>query len=157
MRGCSDLATLARDRGVIPVARIALDTLVEKLFSCKIDKNPSIRLSDWDQQLSKEQRSYAALDAYAHMFAYLKIMTIAYVDPSKVPALLRSALKASDHVLLFTTNKQAAVASGTVLGPAEHVTLFGPLSSNTLMRIQLEQGNVQHLAAIVREDAEKNH
>ena len=140
---------------MIPVARIALDALVDKLFSCKIDKDPSIRLSDWDQPLSKVQWCYAALDAYAHMFAYAKIMSLPHVDPCKVPAPLPGTLEFDDAVLLFTTNKQAVVASGTIVGPYEEVTPFGVSTFRTMMRIKVERANVLHLAATVETKAGK--
>ena len=153
MRGTIELGLLAKQRGVVAVANSSLDAIVNKLFSCQIEKDPMIRLSDWDLELSQKQKKYAVIDAYAHMFSYMKILNMPFVDPNKVPAPNRSELNQGVPVLLYTSNKSATVASGVVLGDNVVETPFGVARSGTHVKIRLTEGDVQQGSAIVPKGA----
>ena len=101
-----ELGWLAKDQGIVN-----LEELVKKLFDCGVDKNGTIILSDWSKQdVSKQQIQYAAIDVYAHMFCYLKLLSMPFLDPKKVKAPKMIKLKNGESVLLYTKNHQTVVA-----------------------------------------------
>ena len=153
LRGASELGRIAKQRGIVSVANPGLSTVVYKLFGCQTNKNPSVRLSDWDTELNKEQKAYAAIDAYAHMFSYLKLLSMAFVDPINVPNPQLSALKQGTPVLLYTSNKSAVVASGVIIGEDITETVFGTARSHTYAKIRLAEGDIRQFAAIVPKGA----
>lgn len=149
LNGCIELGNLARERGVVRVANCALSEIVEALFGCKIKKDPHVRRCDWGKnQLSEEEIKYAAIDAYAHMMSYLKILRIPHVYPSNMPKPKASDLQ-GDSVLLFTKNLNCVVASGTVVGQEMEPTLFAPVGSKNTVNIRISRGDIRQPGALV--------
>ena len=84
LAGAVELGWLAKEQGIVNRRNPNLEELVEKLLDCGIDKNGTIRLSDWSQQdLSKQQIQYAVIDVYAHMFCYLKLLSMHFSVPKR--------------------------------------------------------------------------
>jgi hypothetical protein len=117
LKGAVDLGTIAKERGFAAVKNVALAKLVDILFHFRIDKNNDICLSDWSQpDLDDHQAEYAAIDAYAHMFCYLFMMQVPYIDPKEILTPQLHELVAGAKVLLYTSNKNSVVAAVTVIG-----------------------------------------
>jgi len=149
MKGRVELAQLAKQRGVTPVARVSLDTLVELLFDCYLSKEDKVRKSDWDSpDLSAEQITYAALDAYAQMCCYKKLMTIPYTDPSKTPVPAPQNLSPGTCVILYTSTG-ATVATGVIVGLAvSGTTPFGEeLRSTKTYSVRMSRSDVRLIGA----------
>jgi hypothetical protein len=153
LAGAVELGWLAKERGIVNRRNPNLEELVEKLFDCGIDKDGRIRLSDWSKQdLSKQQIQYAAIDVYAHMFCYLKLLSMPFLDPTKVKAPKMSELKNGESVLLYTKNHQAVVASAVFVVGQSTKTLFGTTGHSTsIATVRVAQDDVRILSAVVRE------
>ena len=71
---CIDLATLAKKRNVVE-KRTSLDQLVALVLKKELNKDDSVRLSDWSVgELSENQRQYAAADAVSSLELYYKLL-----------------------------------------------------------------------------------
>ncbi len=69
-----NLGVFARQRDVVQSGSVTLHQLCELVLRARLNKEPSIRLSNWDQrQLTEEQVQYAALDAIASLNIFLKL------------------------------------------------------------------------------------
>ena len=110
-----------------------------------MEKDPTIRLSDWDQPLSEQQVKYAAIDVYAHMFCYLKLDQIAHVDPRATPNPKSSDLPPGTQVLLYNTNKSGVVASGVVTCSqvVRENGLFGFATNRHHVKVRVIQDDVR--------------
>lgn len=149
LNGEIELSHLAKQQGVVRIATCALSEIVTALVGCQIDKNPIVRLCDWGKDnLSEEEIKYAAIDAYAHMMAYLKIISMPYVDPTTMPK-SKAADLVNKSVLLYTKNMNCVVASGTVVSQDTDQTLFGANESKTYVQVRLSRGDIRQLGAIV--------
>jgi hypothetical protein len=160
LKGAVDLGTIAKERGFAAVKNVALAKLVNTLFHCRIDKNNDIRLSDWSQpDLDDHQEEYAAIDAYAHMFCYRKMMQVPYVDPKETLTPQSNELAAGAKVLLYTSNKNSVVAAGTVVGQYVEKTPVGiDVKSKTLFSIHILQEDVrQPVAKVGKKDGKSFH
>ncbi|KAJ6546376.1 hypothetical protein B0H10DRAFT_2243630 [Mycena sp. CBHHK59/15] len=89
--GAIDLAQLAKDRLVVPSAKVGLADLA------------------WDNELSEAQIRYASLDVYACRCIYDSLIKIPVPSPLPDPVLLGTP------VLLFHDNRTRLVARGTIL------------------------------------------
>ena len=155
LRGCIELGQLAKSRGVIPVATAGLDVIVEKLFGCCVEKDPTIRLSDWDLPLKEQQVKYAAIDVYAHMFCYLKLDQIGHVDARATPNPKSSDLPPGTQVLLYNTNKSAVVASG-VITCSQVVCengLYGTATDRRHVKVRVIHDDVRIPSTVIKKDA----
>jgi hypothetical protein len=152
LAGAVELGWLAKERGIVNRRNPNLEELVEKLFDCGIDKDGKIRLSDWSkQELSKQQIQYAAIDVYAHMFCYLKLLSMPFLDPKKVKAPKMSELKNGESVLLYTKNHQSVVASAVFVVGQPINTLFGTTASTSIATVRVARDDVRILSAVVCE------
>ena len=73
--GAVELATLAKQKGVIKDAHAGLADICAAVLHARLDKTSPVRLSsNWDAlQLTSEQIEYAALDAWASLEIYHKL------------------------------------------------------------------------------------
>ena len=146
-----DTGHMAFDRGIKDRRKPRLDELVESLFECKMDKNKEIQLSDWGRNntpLNSMQLRYAAMDAYATISVYMKLDSMAYVDPSQVGPPQSRDLRPGTHVLLYTKNKNAVVASGTVVSDTPNDS-FDVVRRSGYIEVQVSKESVRKPAAIV--------
>lgn len=109
-----DTGHMAKDRGLVDRRNCSLAELVKILFKCELEKDLDMRLSAWDKKLSKNQKQYAALDAYATISVYMKLLTIPFVDATTTPTPQIGDVVVGTRVLLYTKNKATVVARGTV-------------------------------------------
>jgi hypothetical protein len=153
LAGAVELGWLAKERGIVNRRNPNLEELVEKLFDCRIDKDLKIRLSDWSKQdLSKQQIQYAVIDVYAHMFCYLKLLSMPFLDPKKVKAPKMSELKNGESVLLYTKNHAAIVATGVFVAGQSTKNLFGTSTlSASIATVRITQDGIRILSAVVPE------
>jgi hypothetical protein len=148
-----NLPEMAKQRGVVPRANNSLATVVQALFSCDLKKG-SVRTSDWaSNELTEEQRDYAALDAYAHMFCYLKLAAMPYVDPKAVPAPKIADVPQGTKVLLYNDQHSQVLASGSVVRQACGFALGGhiPVVFKDKVVVQVSQSDVRVPAAVAVE------
>lgn len=84
--GGLDLVGFARDRSIISDARCSLSDICARVLNMRLDKNVSERLSNqWENEnLTSEQISYAARDAYISLILYHELSKIPV--PSPLPA-----------------------------------------------------------------------
>ena len=73
----TELAAMAKDRGVVNDARTGLAKLVLILLHENMDKDNTVRSSKWAHRvLTDRQKKYAALDAIKSMEVYLKLLPL---------------------------------------------------------------------------------
>jgi hypothetical protein len=72
-----ELGHMAHDRGVWHTRAPALDTLVRLLCQAELSKEQEVRCGDWFKPLETEQVEYAALDAYASVMVYERLLQVA--------------------------------------------------------------------------------
>ena len=153
LNGRMELARLAKNRGLIGRAQCSLSDLVMILFHCEVEKTSELRLSDWSQSLSEQQITYAAIDAYASMQCYLKLMAMPYVDPSEVPKPRLDDLREGTKILLYPPNNRLeVVATGTVTGRHcfERSRLPGMIvSSTSSIMVEVRKGDIKQPSVIV--------
>ncbi|GLB43789.1 putative essential for the formation of DNA replication focal centers [Lyophyllum shimeji] len=108
--GGMDIARLARDRLLVPTARASLSDLSAAVLNRRLNKNVVERISTaWeDEELTREQIQYAALDAYASLTIYHALASLPTPQPlSGHPAL-------GVPVLLFGNDRTRVLARGVV-------------------------------------------
>ncbi|KAG9218525.1 hypothetical protein CCMSSC00406_0001361 [Pleurotus cornucopiae] len=108
--GAVDLAKLAKERLVIPNARVSLSDLGAVVLNQQIKKNLPERVgSFWEEEtLTASQLQYAAVDAYASLVIYEKLSAI------PVPSALSGSEVAGTPVLLFGSDRTRLLAEGTI-------------------------------------------
>ena len=104
------LGHLAKARGISPTRAPSLGFLVDALFGCHLEKVDSPRLSNWGNRngLSEEQVRYAALDTYASIKVYEKLVTM--MNPQRDGKLKNKQLTTNLAVSLFTHRFKTKVA-----------------------------------------------
>jgi hypothetical protein len=89
-----DLARLACERGVVDSARVGLADLVEVVLKERLDKPAGARCSDWAASaLSREQQTYAALDAIKSLEVYVALAPLPDLTLRLSADAVRSGLK----------------------------------------------------------------
>ena len=80
-----DIAQLAKARQVIKIATTSLAELSALVLKHCMDKDQSIRVStQWEAKiLSEEQKEYVAVDAFAHLTIYQKLIEVP--EPGELP------------------------------------------------------------------------
>jgi hypothetical protein len=108
------LARLAKEKGAISDARIGLADICAAVLHEKLDKSAAVRVStEWgNDELSNEQKEYAALDAFASLEIYHRLIQVPISD------------KISDTVLPGT--------SVSILQDDGQIIAQGIISLNTL-------------------------
>jgi ribonuclease D len=108
--GGVDLARLAKDRFLVKTACVGLAELCAVVVGKRLNKNvPEHISSSWDDaDLSPAQVLYAALDAYASLCIYNKLMTISSPMPLSEPPTVGLP------VLLFNNDRTQVLASGII-------------------------------------------
>jgi hypothetical protein len=123
-----ELSHEAANRGLVEHHNPGLEELVPLLFHCFIDKDPKLRKSNWSMKdPSNAQIKYAVVDLYAHLqCCYSKLMTMPYVDPEGVPPPgSMEDIAVGNRLFLYLSNKKNVVATGTFMGQAEKINMFG--------------------------------
>ncbi|KAF9000804.1 hypothetical protein BDZ89DRAFT_1170255 [Hymenopellis radicata] len=110
--GGVDVAHLAKEMDVIANARISLADLCAKVLKKHLPKDPAIRVSpDWDSpDLTRAQKEYAALDAWASLQIYKALTAMDVPTPlswNPLPA-------PHTDVLLFQEDRSKVIARGQI-------------------------------------------
>ncbi|KAI8802430.1 hypothetical protein BJ742DRAFT_743725 [Cladochytrium replicatum] len=112
IRGTVELGSLCLRCGIVPDGRVELSTLYPAALSLYLPKDKSVRASNWDcQQLSEDQKNYAALDAciaWASLQVYsaaIKMEEIGLIPRAKLPNTL---------VTLYSSHGQRPIAYGCI-------------------------------------------
>ncbi len=110
--GALDLARLAKDRQIVSSAQASLSELCATVLHRRLNKAVPERVSTaWENhELTKEQLSYAALDAYACLRIYEELAKVSVPGPLPSKATLIPSLP----VLLYHADNTRVIASGTV-------------------------------------------
>ena len=109
-KGLVDLGRLAKTKGVVKDARVGLQRLCQVVLDKYLDKDPSIRLGNWDDVLSPEQKAYAAVDALVSLKIFTNLNSLPTISGD---ALSKRDLKDGERVFLLEGGR--AVLSGTVV------------------------------------------
>jgi hypothetical protein len=106
--GAVDLAAYAKVRHVVSSANCSLGQLCAVVLQKRLNKNVSERLSTaWEQpNLTAEQTTYAACDAYVPLLIYREL------SPLSVPEPLPSNPLPSNPVLIFSNDNTLVIARG---------------------------------------------
>ncbi|KAG6808594.1 hypothetical protein H0H92_003610 [Tricholoma furcatifolium] len=109
--GGIDIASLAKKKLVVSSARVSLSDLCAIVLNRCLKKNVSERTScAWEEEeLTRAQIRYAALDAWASLLVYHVLVSI----PTPVP-LCDILPEAGTSVLLYASDKSRPAAQGTV-------------------------------------------
>jgi ribonuclease D len=153
VNGVVELGHEAANRGIVKRRNPALEDLVPLLFHCFINKDPKLRISNWStKDPSNTQVEYAVVDAYAHLQCHLKLMTMPYVDPEDVPPPgSMTDLAVGDAVFLYASNKKNVVATGTFMGQAKKVNMFGTEANvKGYAKIQVMEEDLRIPGALVK-------
>lgn len=110
--GGIDIAHLAKDKGIILSSRMGLAGLCEQVLNCTLEKTLSTRVSiNWSNpELTPSQIQYAALDVWASLQVYLKLVSL------KVPTAISFAepITFKLPVLIFSDDRTRAIARGHI-------------------------------------------
>jgi hypothetical protein len=75
--GGFELGKLCKQQGAIDNGRIGLSDVCSQVLHCYLPKDEDIRTSDWDSEnLTDEQKNYAALDAWAGLLIYDSVQNL---------------------------------------------------------------------------------
>lgn len=119
--GGVDIARLAKDRLLVPTARVSLSDLSAAILNQCLNKNVAERVSTaWeDEELTREQIQYAALDVYASLTIYRALTSL----PTPKPLAEKPAIGAP--VLLFGNDRTRVLACGVVSPHANDTSYMG--------------------------------
>jgi hypothetical protein len=108
--GAVDLAMLAKERQIITTAKCSLADLSAVVLQRRLSKNVSQRIStSWeDDILTPEMLAYAALDAYASLTIYQRLIQI------PAPSPLPSKVSPHSHIILYHNNFSRIIARGHI-------------------------------------------
>jgi hypothetical protein len=160
VKGAVELGHEAADRGTVQRRNPGLEELVPLLFHCFINKNPRLRMSDWSaKDPSKEQIEHAAVDAHAHLFCHLKLMTVPCVDPEDIrPPGSMSDVGVGDKVPLHASNKKNVAATGIFMGQATQVNMFGAETNvKGHAKIRVMEEDLRAPGAFVKVPTKRDH
>ena len=130
MHNIEDIATAARSRGLVARANHSLADLLAKLCGYHLDKDASIRCSDWALQgLSKKQMDYAAVDVFATLRLFLVVYSTATIYDNKAPTNI-DQLKQGQEVILVTNRGLPVPAAKGVLTNVSGVGDWCTIQSN---------------------------
>lgn len=106
--GYCNLAAMAEERGLVPSKRVGLAELCARILHYHLDKDPNIRLSTvWeDPELPPAHVQYAALDAWASLQIYKRLLMIT------LPGKLERNAPAGTEVALWTEDHHSIAAYG---------------------------------------------
>jgi hypothetical protein len=108
---------------------------------------------------SNAQIEYAVVDAYAHLQCYRKLMTMPYIYPAEVPPPGSMAdIAVGNRVFLYSSNKKNVVATGTFMGQAEKMNMFGKEATiKGHAKIRVMEDEVRIPGALIKVPTKSNH
>ncbi|KAF8971765.1 hypothetical protein BDZ97DRAFT_1650519, partial [Flammula alnicola] len=108
--GALDLAKFAKERQAVTSAKCSLTDLCAAVLHKQLPKNTSSRISTaWEEaELSQEMLNYAALDAYASLLVYEKLIQINPPQP------LPDNLAALTSIILYHDDLSRIIARGHI-------------------------------------------
>lgn len=128
-RGAFELSHLWRLINYVPNQSRALMTYlqalgkqVQEILGLPLNKDPSVRMSNWNRPLSEQQRVYAADDAYAGLMLF-HCMNAKRANMLPVPPPLPVLM---DYYPVYT---------GSGFAPPVPIVVQGPLNANTWFRL----------------------
>lgn len=110
--GGIDLAKFAKDRLLIPSAKIGLADLCASILGKQLAKNVAERVSSaWENNsLTPAQKDYAALDVYACLCIYEACAAV------PLPTPVTDNVQFGTHILLLNDDRTRIIARGTITG-----------------------------------------
>jgi len=136
-RGVVELSDLA-SRVIAPPQRWSLAALVAHVFKRQVPKPPGVRLGKWDARvLSREQESYAALDAWASLRLHTQLRALPLLPPPEPPPELQVEQLQG---CAASTAVTSAVAAPAALSHAKQGVLEMHLAGLTVPQIAAARG-----------------